>query len=299
MTQTIQHPSSKVSTDVWRLPEAAKIQFAHFRVSDLGRSLQFYRDLLGLVETRTEGNITLLAAAGSNEPILRLTEDGSAKPRSRRSPGLFHLALLYPNRRDLAAAFKHLYVRRWPFQGFADHGVSEALYLADPEGNGIELYRDLPRDQWRSRNGELEMVTEPLDLDNLLSELTGTEGEDTMTSEGLSVGHIHLQVSDLHRTEEFYHDALGFDITQRSFPGALFMSAGGYHHHIGANVWNSRGSAPMQEDGLGLVEFGVTLGNAQSRQALAARMKPEADPAAEPAEMFVVSDPDNIKVSIV
>ena len=250
------------------------------------------------METRSDEGTLTLSAYGNSEPLLRLTEDHDAKPSQTRSPGLFHLALLYPTRKDLAKAFKQLYVHRWPFQGFADHGVSEALYLADADGNGIELYRDLPREQWPYKNGELQMVTEQLDLDDLLSELNGKDIDDALTSEWLSIGHIHLQVSDLHRTEEFYHKTLGFDVVQRSFPGALFMSAGGYHHHIGANVWNSLGATPAQDGGLGLVEFGISMGDEPSRQELAARLRPTSNWISESGNGFVVRDADHIQIEI-
>jgi catechol 2,3-dioxygenase len=298
MNPAPQQSAKAPSGDTRRLPDSSKIQYAHFRVSDLDQALRFYKNMLGLVETGSDGGTLTLSAYGSSEPILRLTEDHAARPRQTRSPGLFHLALLYPTRKDLATAFKQLYVHRWPFQGFADHGVSEALYLADADGNGIELYRDLPREQWPYRNGELQMVTEQLDLDDLLSELSGKDIDDTLRSEGLSIGHIHLQVSDLQRAEEFYHKALGFDVVQRSFPGALFMSAGGYHHHIGANVWNSRGATPAQDGGLGLVEFGISLGDEQSRQELAARLRPTSNWVAESGNGFVVRDADYLRIEI-
>lgn len=281
-----------------RLPDSLKIQYAHFRVADFDKSLRFYKDLLGLVETDSDGRTLTLSAYGSSEPFLRLTEDHAAKPRQSSSPGLFHLALRYQTRKDLAAAFKQLSAHRWPFQGIANHGVSEALYLDDAEGNGIELYRDLPRDQWPHRNGELQMVTEQLDLDDLLSELNKSAIDDAVTSEGLSIGHIHLQVSDLHRAEEFYHTILGFDVVQRSFPGALFMSAGGYHHHIGVNVWNSSGITPAEDGGLGLIEFGISLRDEQSRLELAARLRPTANWVSESGNAFVVRDADHIQIEI-
>jgi catechol 2,3-dioxygenase len=284
--------------DTRRLPDSSKIQYAHFRVSDLDRALQFYKNLLGLVETKSDEGTLTLSAYGNSEPLLRLTEDRAAERRQTRSPGLFHLALLYPTRKDLAKIFKQLYVRRWPFQGFAHHGVSEALYLADADGNGIELYRDLPREQWPYKNGELQMVTEPLDLDDLLSELNGRDIDDRLTSEGLSIGHVHLQVSDLQRTEEFYHKTLGFDVVQRSFPGALFMSAGGYHHHIGANVWNSRGATPAHDGALGLVGYGISLGDEQSRRELAARLRPTSNWISESDNGFFVRDADHIQIEI-
>jgi catechol 2,3-dioxygenase len=280
------------------LPNSTTIRSVHLRVSDLARSLRFYRDMLGLEETSSHGATIVLSASGSTTPLLRLTEDGAAPRRSVRAPGLFHLALLYPTRLDLAAAFRNLSGHRWPFQGFADHGVSEALYLADPDGNGIELYRDRPREQWPYRDGELEMVTEPLDAGNLLSELPGTRNTERLRSHGVTIGHIHLQVSDIGRTEQFYHETLGFDVVQRNFPGALFMSAGGYHHHIGANIWNSRGSAPMTEGSLGLVEFGISLGKKESLNDLAARLRSSEHWIAETSSGYLVRDADHIRISI-
>lgn len=298
MNPAVQQSTSAPSGPAPWLPVSAKIQYAHLRVRDLDRSLRFYEDLAGLVETGSDGRTLTLSAFGSSDPLLRLTEDPDAEPRQTRSPGLFHLALLYPSRKHLAAAFKRLYVNRWPFQGFANHGVSEALYLADADGNGIELYSDLPRAQWPYRNGTLQMVTEHLDLDNLLSELSGADISETLTSEGLSIGHIHLQVSDLHRTEEFYHTKLGFDVVQRDFPGALFMSAGGYHHHIGANVWNSAGVSPAQANHLGLVQFGINLGDEESRGQLAARLRSTSHWVSDSGSAFVVRDADHIRIEI-
>ncbi len=281
-----------------RLPDSTRISYAHFRVSDIDQALRFYAGLLGLVEKGVDGNTRFLSAAESTAPLVILTQDRAAKSRSTRSPGLFHLALLYPNRRDLAAAFKHLYGKSWPFQGFADHGVSEALYLADPDGNGIELYIDRPREQWPYRHGELAMVTEQLDLENLIGELNGADRPDLVNSQGMTIGHIHLQVSNLHQTEEFYHKVLGFDVVQRNFAGALFMSAGGYHHHIGANVWNSRGSTPTSDEALGLVQFGIKLGNASSLRELAARLRPTSHWIADPGKGFVVHDTDHLRIEI-
>ena len=286
------------SNDVRRLPDSLTVQAAHLRVPDLERSLEFYQGLLGLVELHSSGASSTLGPVGSSTPLLQLTEDVQATPRARRSPGLFHLALLYPTRKDLAAAFKHLYVQRWPFQGFAHHGVSEALYLADPDGNGIELYRDLPRGAWPYKNGELQMVTDPLDLEDLLSELSGNDHDDRLTSGGMSIGHIHLQVSNLQKTETFYHSLLGFDVVQRSIPGALFMSAGGYHHHFGANVWNSRGAGPLDDTGLGLTQFQLSLGSVSALNDLKNHLRSMGRVAVDTEDAFVVVDDDNIRISI-
>jgi len=291
-------PSTIALAPVRQLPDSTRISYAQLCVADSGQALRFYRDVLGLVEIRSESSTTYLATSGTQKPLLLITEDPDAKPRDVRSPGLFHLALLYPRRKDLAAILKRLTLHRWPFQGFADHGVSEALYLADPDGNGVELYVDRPRAEWRYRNGQLEMGTEPLNLEDLLSELNGSGENELPYPPGVSVGHIHLQVSSLRAAEEFYHKALGFDVTQRNFPGALFLSAGGYHHHLGVNVWNSRGTSPAPADSRGLTRFGIHLGNEQALQSLAEQLRSTPFWVKDSIDGFVVHDGDNIHINI-
>ncbi|MBL7961622.1 VOC family protein, partial [bacterium] len=148
---------------------------------------------------------------------------------------------------------------RNPFQGFADHGVSEALYMADPEGNGVEIYVDRPRDLWPKRQGRLQMTTDPLDVNDLIREIKNESSALNELHPETDIGHIHLQVSELSRAEKFYHGILGMDITQDSYPGALFLSAGGYHHHIGANVWSGEGAARPGKDFLGLAGFAIHI----------------------------------------
>jgi catechol 2,3-dioxygenase len=279
-----------------RLPDSARIEYAQFLVPNVPQSLRFYRDLVGLNELWSRGETTALAAARSENPLVLLTEDRTARPRPARSAGLYHLALRYPTRRDLASAFMRLHTDGWQFHGFADHGVSEALYMADADGNGVELYTDKPHEQWPVRNGELEMVTEPLNLDGLLSELThpspGPAGR-TVT-----IGHVHLQVTDLQSSEIFYHDILGFDVMQRSFPGALFVSAGGYHHHIGLNVWNTRSGSRFKEGTAGLVKFGVHVGSGDALQSLSTRLQSTPYWSRESEMGITVHDPDNIQIEL-
>ncbi len=143
-------------------------------------------------------------------------------------------------------------------QGGADHGVSEALYLADPDGNGLELYRDRPRSEWRWSDGQVAMVTDPLDAAGLLGTISPAEGWPGLDPRTV-IGHVHLHVSDLARAETFYHGLLGLDVTQRSYPGALFLAAGGYHHHLGVNIWAGRGAPPPPEDAVGLIAFAVDV----------------------------------------
>ena len=219
-------------------------------VSDLERSQRFYERVIGLVPA-SDG---LLGAPG--EPFLELHGDRSAPPLNRRATGLYHFAILMPTRADLARSLRRIAEARWPLDGASDHLVSEALYLSDPDGNGIEIYRDRPREHWRRREGRLEMATIPLDLDTLM-----VESGDASASvpPGTTIGHVHLQVADLDEAERFYSGALGLDVTVRGYPGALFVSAGGYHHHLGLNTWHSAGAPPPPPGSVGLRSFEVRL----------------------------------------
>lgn len=240
-----------------RLPPGTHIGYAHLQVRDLGRSLAFYRDLLGFREIGREGSSMLLSATGSLPPVLALTERRDARPRPPRTTGLYHIAIRLPTRRDLARVFRRLLEHGWPFQGFSDHGVSEALYLPDPDGNGLELYRDRPRAQWPWRQGRLAMVTKPLDVEDLLREATPEPWEGL--PEGTDIGHIHLHVADLEAAEAFYGGILGLEVTQRDYPGARFFAAGGYHHHVGTNTWAGRGAPPPPPDAVGLRAFTLVV----------------------------------------
>jgi catechol 2,3-dioxygenase len=227
-------------------------------VSDLEASRRFYEDALGLRATDQDYGTLALGVAGERA-LVELRSDVSAPPLDRRATGLFHLAILMPSRRDLAFALARLAEANWPLDGASDHLVSEALYLSDPDGNGIEIYRDRPREEWREVDGQLQMSTLPLDLRGLLSELAGTERLEPAAPSGTRMGHVHLQVSDLKPSEAFYSGILGFDVVVRGYPGALFVSAGGYHHHVGLNTWHSRGAAPPAPGAIGLRNYEILL----------------------------------------
>jgi catechol 2,3-dioxygenase len=231
----------------------------HLTVSDLARSRYFYERAIGL--SSTEGDDGALALGVEGEPaLLELRGDRSAPALNRRATGLYHLAILVSSRHDLALALRRLAEARWPLDGASDHLVSEALYLSDPDGNGIEIYRDRPREEWRwDSDGNLQMATLPLDLDGVIGELQGPDDHADRAPVGTRIGHVHLQVADLAQTEVFYSGALGFDVVVRGYPGALFVSAGGYHHHIGLNTWHSAGSRPAVPGSIGLRSFEVVL----------------------------------------
>jgi catechol 2,3-dioxygenase len=225
-------------------------------VADLEGLRGFYRDAIGLSELDAADGIVRLGA--ESDPIVELVGDPDAPPRPRGTSGLFHLAIVVPTRADLARALQRVAEAGWRLSGASDHLVSEALYLSDPEGNGIELYRDRPRDQWPIHEGVLQMDTLPLDLDGVLGELRRDHATAGMPA-GTRIGHVHLNVGDLAAAEAFYSGALGFDVTVRGYPGALFVSAGGYHHHLGLNTWAGEGAPPPPDGGLGLRQFEIRL----------------------------------------
>jgi catechol 2,3-dioxygenase len=228
-------------------------------VSDLGRSRAFYETVIGLRATELEGGELAMGVPGAHDLVV-LRGDPSAPALDRRASGLFHLALLTASRRDLAHALGRLARSRWPLDGASDHLVSEALYLSDPDGNGIEIYRDRPRSEWTYDGaGRLSMASLRLDLHDLGAELADLSAAAETMADGTRMGHVHLQVSELAATEAFYNRVLGFDVVVRGYPGALFMSAGGYHHHIGLNTWNSVGSAPPVPGAIGLRAFDVRV----------------------------------------
>ena len=241
-------------------------------VSDLARSREFYERAIGLQATDGADGTLVLSAAGGH-PLVELRGDSAALGLDRHATGLYHLAILLPSRRDLAFALARLADARWPLDGASDHLVSEALYLSDPDGNGIEIYRDRPREQWRRTDDQLEMATLPLDLKDVLGELSRAAEPQRVAPAGTTMGHVHLQVADIPEAEAFYHGVLGFDVMVRSYPGALFVSAGGYHHHIGLNVWQSFHSAPPVPGSIGLRRFEVVLPDRDELEAVLGRVR--------------------------
>jgi catechol 2,3-dioxygenase len=217
----------------------------------------FYQRTVGL-RTLDRNGITALGTDGGR-PIVELASAPDAPPRPAGTTGLFHLAILVPTRLELARALHRVSESGWRFTGASDHLVSEALYLRDPEGNGIEIYRDRPRSEWRHAGGEIEMDTLPLNLEGVLEELAHDDAPDGGMAPGTRLGHVHLNVAGLPASEAFYVGALGLDVTVRGYPGALFVSAGGYHHHVGLNTWMGEGAPPPPPGARGLDRFEIVL----------------------------------------
>ena len=277
-----------------RLPVETAVGRTALVVSDLDPVVGFYRDVVGLAVRHRGGGRATLGAG--DDPLLELTEDPDAPERPRRSAGLFHTAFRVPSRAALGDAAERI-EDRWELTGASDHHVSEALYLDDPEGNGVEIYRDRPRAEWPTdEDGRVAMDTLPLDLGALADEAAG---EDAVPS-GTDVGHVHLEVSDLSAARRFYAGTLGMNVRQEWGSSALFVAAGDYHHHVGLNTWNRR---TEPRTGRGLDWFELVL---PDEGALAAARERFADAGVEVAPVgeggtdggFEVRDPDGIPVRL-
>jgi catechol 2,3-dioxygenase len=271
MTSIRRNTTKQSQSNTFLLPDDASIGYAHLRVSNLERSLGFYRQFLGLTLINRDEQTAGLSASPSGPLLIRLDQLIGARPKPPRTTGLYHVAIRLPSRPALARLLSRLLELRYPLQGAADHLVSEALYLSDPDGNGLELYVDCPRQRWPVVDGIVSMATDPLDVRDLLA--TASDEPWQGIDPGTDIGHIHLQVSDLGRAEAFYCSLLGFEVTQRDYPGALFVSAGGYHHHIGLNTWGTRGAPPPPSDAVGMINFSVKVDDPALRLEIRARLE--------------------------
>ncbi|GAB3046774.1 VOC family protein [Virgibacillus ainsalahensis] len=257
-------------------------------VTDLENSLTFYKNVVGFQVLEQSGRKAVLTADGKT-PLLTIEQPEDVVPKEGRTTGLFHFAILLPSRADLAAFLRNLIKKGGPQLrlGASDHIVSEALYFSDPDGNGIEIARDRPSSEWNWKEGEVTMSTEPLDGDGLLAE---SDKEWNMLPEDTVMGHIHLHVAELEKTEEFYMQGLGFNIVT-NFPGALFTSTGGYHHHIALNVWNGTGAPEPATNSAGLRWYTIVFPDETVRREAVDRLKKIGAGVTQANDYYVVKDP--------
>jgi catechol 2,3-dioxygenase len=283
---TEQQATSKATS----IHPGTNIGLVTLRVADLERSRRFYEGILAFQPIEQASGRVVLGGQ-DKKPLLELIEVPGAAPQPRRATGLYHVAVLFPARADLGREL--LRVARAGVQiGQGDHLVSEALYISDPDDNGLELYRDRPRSQWQWTNGVVEMATDPVDMRGLVEEGERDAEPWGVIPAGTRVGHIHLQVGDIKEAREFYHTILGFDVTaDLSQHGALFVSAGGYHHHIGLNTWHSRGAKPTPADAAGLQTFVITIPSREGLQEVKARLLAHQVPFEEKEDLIHVNDP--------
>ena len=281
----------------FRLPSDTRLGRVRLQVADLARSIEYYEETLGFRTVDGNGSTAVLAAHGDNTPIIELHERAGARPLAKRSRlGLFHFAILLPDRPSLGRFVKHLAASNVR-AGSSDHLVSEAFYLYDPDGLGIEVYADRPRSTWRRVGRELMMATDPIDITSLIE---AGDGPWIGMPTGTTIGHVHLHVGDIPTASSFYSQALGFDRMAWSYPGALFLGAGGYHHHLGTNVWAGPDASRPAEDEAQLLEWTIEVPTSTDLRAVADSLtRSEYGISGEvSAEAFTVEDPWGTRVRI-
>jgi catechol 2,3-dioxygenase len=278
-----------------RLGDATRLGAVHLVVGDLDRSVAYYEAAIGLRLHRRDGPLAAMGAG--EEDLVLLHERPGARPAGRHA-GLYHYALLFPTREELGRAAMRVAAARAPIQGASDHGTHEAIYLPDPDGNGIELAADRPRDRWPGLSGAdgYALGPTPLDLDGLLA-AAGDE-QTPHAARGLRVGHVHLHVADLDAATRFYRDGLGFEVTMQ-MPTAVFLSAGGYHHHVAYNLWRGPGVPPAPPNAVGLRHWTLVLDGEVELEALRRRLAAIDASVEDRAEGALARDPSGIAVLVV
>ena len=272
---------------------ATRIGLLSLNVTDLARSIDFYTNAMGFaLLDQTADNATL---GVGNTPLLVLTGNPGGQPWPGRATGLYHFAILLPTRADLGRWLRHWLESGHELPGQGDHLVSEALYLSDPDGNGIEIYRDRPRSEWTVTNGRVAMATDPVDLRGVIEAGDQANLPWTALPEGTTIGHMHLQVRDIPETRAFYEGVLGFDV-MADMPSALFLSAGGYHHHLGANIWHSRGASPAPVGYAGLRYYNVIMPSQPALDEVTARLDAAGIAYGAAPDGIVVSDPSQNRI---
>ena len=289
-------PTFGTAPSGYRLPADTRLGRVRLQIADLDRSIGYYTQVLGFQTLSRETDRALLGAA-DRVPLVELVQRAGARPAPRRGRlGLYHFAILLPDRASLGRLLAHL-GRIGAYAGASDHLVSEALYLTDPDGLGIEVYSDRPRSTWTVQGRELVMATEPLDTADVIA-AGGTELWSGMPA-GTQVGHVHLHVGDLEAAARFYHHGLGLDAVVFSYPGALFLSAGGYHHHLGLNTWAGHGAAPPGPDDARLLEWTVELPTSADADAAALSLEQAGNPVDRSGTGLVAVDPWGTPLRIV
>ena len=263
---------------------------------DLDRLADFYQPLLGLTALERTKSFARLGTAGG-VTLIEIEHRPDALPDDKRTAGLYHTAFLMPTRSDHARWITRIAQDRVPLTGASDHGVSEAFYLNDPEGNGIEVYNDRPRERWQYQDGLVVMPTKPLDVEAILRDCAPV-GDYATAPEGLRIGHVHLRVGNVERAEKFYRGAVGLDLTRRR-GGAVFMSSGGYHHHVAGPVWHSDSAGMRDPERAGLAWFSMEAADEAAYEALNKRLKDAGAPLTATSSGIETADPWGTRLCIV
>jgi catechol 2,3-dioxygenase len=281
------------------LPANIQMGTVALTVADLERSLHYYQHNIGLRLLKQDGDVAVLGVNG--RPLLQLHEQPGARP-TRHTTGLYHFALLLPSRAALSHTLHHLLATNTPITGASDHGVSEALYLTDPDGHGIEIYRDRPRSDWYDENGQFLLYTKAFDVDGVVAESQAESQAKPNSWAGLPpetvMGHVHLHVADIAESEHFYMNVLGFELMARYGRAASFISAGGYHHHMGLNTWAGVGAPPAPPDTARLLWFQIILPDEEALAKLLSRLNEANIPYRQDESGVFVQDPSQNTIVI-
>lgn len=278
------------------LHQDVHIGLVQIRVSNLERSLAFYQNVVGLQLLRQNGRVAEMTADGQTVLLILREIENARGLRRNSAAGLYHFAILVPDRPSLGLVLRNL-IDSGIHIGQGDHLVSEALYIEDPDNNGIELYRDRPRDTWkRDAQGHVVMTTDPVDVDGLLAASEGLTWNGLPA--GTVIGHVHFHVGDLDQAKQFYVDTFGFELTAYYGDAAMFISAGGYHHHMGLNIWAGQGAPAAPPDAPGIDYFTLILSDEQEREAVAGRARSAGYSVDEAPGMIAIKDPWNIGIQL-
>jgi catechol 2,3-dioxygenase len=282
----------------FRIPPGTHLGAAHLRVVSLPQALGFYCDVLGFRRSGEDGTSAVLSPAGGGPAVLVLRELGGPPLEPADAVAPFHVAILVPSRAELARVLARVLAQHWRLGGAADHTVSESIYLADPDDTGLEIYADRLRRHWTRRGGDVFMNTEPLDLLSLIRTGRDEGGLEQGLDPQTRVGHVHLEMPDLKAAEAFYAGVLGFEVTVRGDPGALFLSAGGYHHHVAVKRSTGEGEPRSPDRTLGLTDFEIVLGDPGALPMMEARLQSLGIAGSRVQTGWRIQDPSGIGVII-
>ncbi len=260
----------------------------HLKVQDIERALEFYQDIMGLKVLKSEERLSVLSADGVT-PLITIEQPIDVISKLPRRTGLYHYAILLPTRASLGLFLKNIFNRKYSIIGGSNHGVSEAVYLQDPDDNGIEVYVDTDLATWNWHNDSVEMVNNPIDYEGIIAEAGDLEWEGIPSQ--TIMGHIHLHVADLNESKIFYIDGLGFDLIQEMQNTAVFTSTGGYHHHIAFNIWNGKGAKALPDNSVGMKYYSLIFPDEESRAKVIEKLATLGFPAIRKEDKIFVKDP--------
>jgi catechol 2,3-dioxygenase len=266
------------------------------KVENINHSKEFYQKILGF-DILSENNKEIILTVDGSTPLITLIQPENIIAKLPRKTGLYHFAILVPSRLDLGLFLKNIRDNKYPLIGGSNHGVSQAIYLENPDNNGIEIYTDTDASTWNWESSNVNMTNKPLDFDGLLDEV-GAKSWDGLPLKTI-IGHIHLHVADLIQSEKFYKEGLGYNLVSSITNQALFFSSGGYHHHIAINIWNGKGSSPLAENSAGMKHYSIVFPNVEERKRIIDNLNELGYKVMEENDAFFTEDPSGNRIKLV